>query len=261
MDFLAVTQLPQWMSNKGVADNNIPAEAQIGSCEAFAVLFLGIAQQMFVGTLLNKGGTPAWSLLAKLTLGISEYLEEYVQIMRSKAPKIKTKIDENFFVLMTFQIELQKGVSMYCHSRHYWEVEKDFGLAIAMLNQAKRSLRIRDNPTGRGLPEIKRGSPLMAVEKDLADYKQHMDVLLNAWESDNSKIYFEKVPLTLPAEKKLREGLRHMKADGYELEQVDPIPLTMPKKSMFKKGPAHNATIESDEALARQLQEQLNTEG
>jgi hypothetical protein len=93
-DFLGETQLPQWQAKGGkVFDDALPAEAKIGVCQAFKVLFLGIAQQMAVATVLMKEGTPNWSLLAKLSLGISEMFEEYVTVMRSKAATTKSRMD------------------------------------------------------------------------------------------------------------------------------------------------------------------------
>jgi len=258
MDFLANVQLPQWLSKSGVSDDSLPAEAKVGTCEAFKALYLGIAQQMAVATVLNKKDkTPNWSMLAKLGLGISEQFEEFVSIIRSKEPLVKTRIDPNFFTLMTFQIELQKSLSLYYHARHYWEVERDFGLAIAMLSRALDMLKTRDSPKSKGLPEITKGSPLVAVEKDLLIVKRHMNTILASWEKDNSKIYFEKVPLKLPVEKKLSQGTLLMKVDEYKLEDVDPLPLILPDDSRDRMKASE---IESDAELAKKLQEQLNAE-
>jgi len=172
----------------------------------------------------------------------------------SKAATTKSRMDPEFFVLMTFQIEMQTALSMYFHARHYWEQENEYGLAIAMLSKAISMTRTRDSPTGRGLPEILAKSPLKAIEKDLNDVKKHLMIVLKAWEKDNSGIYFEKVPLTLPAEKKLTQGTHMMKPDPYELENVEPVALILPG------GENGKASIDSDAELARQLQEQLNAE-
>jgi hypothetical protein len=257
-DFLASVQLPQWLSNSGVADDSLPGEARIGTCEAFRALYLAIAQQMAVAIVLNKKDkAPTWSVLAKLALGIADLCEEFVTILRSKEPLVKSRIDNDFFVLMTFQIQLQKGLSFYYHARHYWEVERDFGIAIAMLSKAIGMLRIRETPMGRGLPEIRKGSPLVAIEKDLNEVKRHMSVVLGSWEKDNSKIYFEKVPLKLPLEKLLAQGTVLVKVTEYVLEEVEPIPLVLPESS---KSMIDASTIESDAELAKMLQEQLNAE-
>jgi hypothetical protein len=159
---------------------------------------------------------------------------------------------------MTFQIECQKALSLYFHARQQWEKELEYGIAISMLNKALTMMRTRDTPTGRGLPEIKAKSPLKAVEKDLNDVKKHMQKVLQAWEKDNSGIYFDKVPLTLPADKKLTQGVRMMKPEPYELEVVEPVALILPG------GDVGDTTAETSEdldyELAKQLQEQLNAE-
>lgn len=258
VDFLANVQLPQWLSKSGVADDALPAEAKVGTCEAFKALYLGIAQQMAVATVLNKKDKkPNWSMLSKLGLGISEQFEEFVSIIRSKEPLVKTRIDPNFFTLMTFQIILQKSLSLYYHARHYWEEERDFGIAIAMLSKALDMLKTRETPTSKGLPEIRKGSPLLAVEKDLNAVKRHMNITLALWEKDNSKIYFEKVPLKLPVDKALSQGTLLMKVTEYKLEDVDPLALILPEDSRSR---VQASEIESDAELARKLQEQLNTE-
>jgi len=229
-DFLATTQLPQWLAKGGKLDDDaLPAEAKIGVCRALKVLFLGIAQQMAVATVLMKEGTPNWGLLSKLSLGIAEQFEEFVVLMRSKAAATtKSRMNADFFTLITFQIEMQKANSLYFHARHYWEKELEYGLAIAMLNKAMSMTRTRETPTGKGLPEIQKKSPLKAIEKDLNTVKKHFAIVLKAWEKDNSGIYFDKVPLTLPAEKKLEKGVQMMKAEPYVLEDVEPVALILP---------------------------------
>jgi hypothetical protein len=254
MDHLANVQLPQWLSKQGVADESLPAEAKIGTCEAFKSLYLGIAQQMAVATVLNKKDkTPSWSLLAKLGLGIAELFEEFVSVLRSKEALVKSRIDPDFFVLMAFQIQLQKSLSSYYHARHYWEEERDFGIGIAMMSKAIDMLRTRDSPTGRGLPEIRKGSPLVAIEKDLIEVKKHMNIVLQDWEKDNSKIYFEKVPLKLPVDKVLSQGTIFVKVEEYTLEDVEPVPLILTESAQTK---LRASEVASDEELARKLQEQ-----
>ena len=258
MDFLANVQLPQWLAKQGVADDALPAEAKVGTCEALKCLYLAIAQQMAVATVLNKKDkTPSWSMLAKLGLGIAEQFEEFVSKIRSKEPMVKSRIDINFFTLLTFQIQLQRSLSYYYHARHYWVEERDYGIAIAMMSKAIDMLKTRETPTGKGLPEIRKGSPLVALEKDLNVVKNHMMLILTEWEKDNTKIYFEKVPLKLPVEKVLSQGTLLMKVQEYQLEEVEPIPLILPESSSSK---LKASEIESDAELAKKLQEQLNSE-
>eukprot|EP00558_Chaetoceros_sp_UNC1202_P007631 CAMPEP_0197234718 /NCGR_PEP_ID=MMETSP1429-20130617/2393_1 /TAXON_ID=49237 /ORGANISM="Chaetoceros sp., Strain UNC1202" /LENGTH=406 /DNA_ID=CAMNT_0042693195 /DNA_START=86 /DNA_END=1306 /DNA_ORIENTATION=- len=259
-DFLASTQLPQWLAKGGkIDDEALPAEAKVGTCEALSVLYLGIAQQMAIATVLMKKGTPNWSILAKLSLGIAEIFEEFATIMRSKAAVTKSKLDPEFFTLITFQIEVQRSLSLYFHARHYWETESQYGLAIAMMNKAIQKLNTRDSPTGKGLPEIKPKSSLKAVEKDLVEVRTHMAIVLQSWEKDNSGIYFDKVPLVIPAEKTLDQGTHMMKAELFELDEVEPVALILPGADCPKSG-GNSEQTDSDAELARKLQEQLNAE-
>merc|ERR1712012_302128 len=142
----------------------------------------------------------------------------------------------------------QKSLSSYYHARHYWEEERDFGIAIAMMSKAINMLKTRETPTGRGLPEIRKGSPLVALEKDLNEVKRHMILVLTEWEKDNSKIYFEKVPVKLPTEKVLSQGTLLVKVQEYQLEEVEPIPLILPESSRAK---VQAAEVESDAELAK----------
>lgn len=253
MDYLGTQQLPQWISKGSNVDHDsLPAEVTVGTCEALKILFLGNAQQMAVSTALVKEGEPKYSLLAKLCLGISEQLEVFVSTLRSKAPDQKAKMDPNFFTLMAFQIQLQKSLSMYFLARATNDA-REYGLAIAMMNTAVSMLKTRTTPTGKGLPEIGKGSPLKAIEKDLESTRAHMSLVLRTWEKDNTSIYFEKVPLTIPMERKLPNGVHMMKAEPYETEQADPLPLILPdEKSKSQE--------DIDRDLAQRLQDQLNTE-
>lgn len=258
MDHLCNVQLPQWVAKSGDADDSLPGEARAGTCEAFRSLYLGMAQQMAVATVLNKKDKiPNWSMLSKLGLGIAELFEEFVSVLRSKDALVKSRMDtENFFVLVSFQIQLQKSLSFYYHARHYWEDERDFGTAIAMMSKAIGMLRTRESPTSGGLPPIAKKSPLKAIENELEVVKKHMNVLLQDWEKDNSKIYFEKVPKKIPVEKVLSQGTILMKIEEYTLDPVDPLPLVLPKDA--KRMNARASEIASDEELARKLQEELN---
>mmetsp|Transcript_20440 Transcript_20440/g.28755 ORF Transcript_20440/g.28755 Transcript_20440/m.28755 type:complete len:577 (-) Transcript_20440:176-1906(-) len=84
LSFLAIHQLPQWISgsnsnhSNNILKNKLPIEATISNCEAFSLLFLAIAQQMAVATVLIKPGTPNYSLLSKLSLGIAEQIDAFL---------------------------------------------------------------------------------------------------------------------------------------------------------------------------------------
>jgi len=254
MNFLATDQLPQWISKADLDELELPSEITTGTCEALKILFLANAQQMAISATLVKPGVPKYSLVGKLCLGVTDQLEMFVNVIRSKAPTQKSRMDPDFFTLMTFQIELHRSLCNYFLARSYWETG-EYGLAISLVCSSIAMLRTRDSPIAKGLPEISKKSPLKAIEGDLNDLKSHMKILLTAWEKDNSKIYFDKVPLSVPQEKKLKGGLQMMKAEEYRLEDLEPLPLILPGG----QAPVVPAREETDHEMAVRLQEQLNT--
>lgn len=239
-EFLAQDHLPKWIAKgSNVNPENLPSEASIGASKAFVELLLANGQQMAVATVLIKPGTPNYSLLAKLCLGILERLESFYSIMRKEAAQQIERFDKNFFTLLTFQQGIQKSLSKYFHSRALWD-SQDFGLAIALLDEAKVALN--------GISDFDKKSPLKPLQKDLTDLKAHMTLLLKHWEQDNSSVYFENVPKKFPEEKRLAAPLQLTKVTSYTLEDVEPLALIMPDGGMKR----------SDSDLARQLQESLN---
>ena len=84
MNFLATDQLPQWISKAELDEKELPSEITVGTCEALTILFLANAQQMAIAASLVKTGVPNWSLMAKLSLGITDQLDMFVNAMRSK---------------------------------------------------------------------------------------------------------------------------------------------------------------------------------
>lgn len=261
MNFLAEDQLPQWISKADLDESELPSEITVGTCDALTILFLANAQQMAIAATLVKPGVPKWSLIGKLSLGITDQLEMFVNAIRSKAPTQKSRMDPDFFVLMTFEIELHRSLCNYFLGRSHWD-NGEYGLAISFLSSSISMLRTRDHPMAKGLPEIKSKSPLKAIAGDLEDLRMHMRQLLTSWEKDNSKIYFDKVPLSIPEEKKLTNGILMMKAEEYKLEDVEPIPLILPgvQPNGEPKVPSYDDVMNSDRELALRLQEQLNAE-
>jgi len=265
MEFLAEDQLPKWIARgSNVEDKDLPSEVTVGVCEAFKVLFLAIAQQMAVATVLVKPGTPNWGLLAKLCLGVAEQLELFTSNMRSKASNQMPKIDPNFFTLVTFQVNIQRGLSLYFQSRNIWDSNSGYGLAICLLNEASSYLQTRDSPTSRGLPDVGPKSVLRALSSDVTDMRGHMRLLLKSWEKDNSLVYFDKVPQSIPEGEKLKSGIMMMKPEHYELKEVEPVPLSLPGANSSPPPPNSGAGQTeqemSDEEFARQLQNKLNTD-
>ena len=264
---LAENQLPKWIS-KGTSIENadLPAEVSVPVCDAFSKFYLAVGQQMAVSTVLMKPGVPKYSLLAKLTKGIAELLEQFVSTMRSKASNSMNKMDNNFFTLVTLQLTLQDALSQYFLARSLWD-EESYGLAIAIMNEAIQTMKTRSTVASKGMPEIGSRSPLKALNADLNACRVHLREVLTSWEKDNSRVYFDKVPTTVPESSKIPKGIQMVKPEPFVLEDVDPVHLgpdpnakreKTPTKTSDPPPPSYNSAIQDDEALARELQEKLN---
>lgn len=262
---LADDQLPQWISRGTAVDTNtdLPAECSVAVCDAFSTFFLAAAQQMAVATVLVKPGVPNYSLLAKLTLGVSESMESFVSTIRSGASTYMARVDEGFFALVTYQINLHRALSLYFSARAVWDGPDDeYGVAIAVLSEAAKALRTRESAVSSGLPDVSaRKSSLRALEKDTLEVRKHVRALLSSWESDNSKVYFTRVPTTVPENRLLSKGLLMMKIDPpYTLEDADLVHLGPVARTGADDdaGSGGGTSCDDDEALARELQEKLN---
>lgn len=231
-DFLATVQLPKWIS-KGttVTEKELPIECNVGTCEALKELFLGIAQQMAVATVLVKPEKPNYKLVAKLCLGNCARFEEFTRTLRNKANGQMTRIDSSFYTLLTFQITLQKALSNYFQARAAWD-DDEYGIAICMLNEASTLMRTRSSPTGKGIPDIDSKSSLRALISDISDFKKHISSLMQLWESDNSTIYFCKVPSSVPNNMVISQGTIMMKTIPFSLSEAKPLLLSAPLKSL-----------------------------
>lgn len=257
-EYMNSSLLPNWIARgTDVVQQSMPAEASLGVTLAFKTLFSAIGQQMAVATVLMKPGTPNYSLVAKLCLGIADYFEVFVDTLRSKAPLVQEKMDEHFFTLVTFQIQLQKALTSYFMARNIWDSNGDYGLAITMMNEAREMLKTRDSPTSSGLPKISAKSPLKALEADLSAVKIHITDVLRSWEKDNSTIYFSKVLSKVPEESRLTIGVQIIKPEPYVLAEPDPLPLVLPSDHEVKPGNS-KSQVQSDEEMARALQASLN---
>lgn len=247
--FLAEDHLPKWVSRAAKTDgSDLPVECSIQTAEALTTLFKANGQQMAIATVLIKPGTPNYSLLAKLCLGVQEQLEHFISHMRENAFKEMARIEKDFFTLTTFQIQLQKSLSLYFHARALWD-ETGYGLAIALLSEATVELRTRASDTAKGVPDVAQIPTLRGLNKDLKDLRAHMALLLQTWEKDNSSVYFEKVPQKVPADKKLAKGVQIGKAEKYSLADPEPLLLSLEEDDLKR----------SDSDLARELQERLNS--
>lgn len=248
--FLADDHLPKWVARGSkVSEDDLPVECCVDTAKGLSMLFKANAQQMAIATVLIKPGTPNYSLLAKLCLGIVEQLEAFITYMRDTAFKQMARIEKDFFTLVTFQIHLQKALSLYFYGRNLWENDHEYGLAIAMLSEATLELKTRDTPTSKGTPEVSKIPALKPLHSDLIDLRGHMNLLLKTWEKDNSTVYFEPVPQVVPADKRLEKGVQLNKEEKYRIQDVDPLLLSLSEDAMKR----------SDSDLARELQERLNS--
>lgn len=247
--FLGDDHLPKWIargSNTNEAD--LPVECCTNTARGLSLLFQANAQQMAIATVLIKPGTPNYGLLAKLCLGVEEQLEEFISLMRKEAFNQMARIEKDFFTLINFQITLQKALSYYFQARSTWDTG-EYGLAIAILSEATIFLRTEDSSSKtRGMPDVAKVASLALLIGDLNDLRSHMGLLLREWEKDNSNVFFDSVPRSVPSDKKLERGVRLNKVDKYQVADVDPVLLSLPE----------NALVRTDSDLARELQEKLN---
>lgn len=251
--FLADDHLPKWVARGSrTDDDDLPVECCKETAEALSMLFQANAQQMAVATVLIKPTTPNYSLLAKLCKGIEEQLDAFITHMREKAFKQMARIEKDFFTLVTFQISLQRALSLYFQARSLWDDKQEYGLAIAMLSEATVNLRTRDSSsstTSTGMPDVAKNLALNALTKDLNDLREHMGKVLHTWEKDNSAVYFDGVPRSVPVDKKLDKGVHLNKIDKYHFADAEPLLLTLPDGALKR----------SDSDLARELQEKLDS--
>ncbi len=66
-------------------ENESPSETNAGACVALSSLYMAMAQQMAVATVLAKPGAPSYTLRGKLCMGVAEVLDSFVSTLRSKS--------------------------------------------------------------------------------------------------------------------------------------------------------------------------------
>jgi len=197
MDFLAERLLPQWTARRSNEEEMYwPSEASIGVCDSFKTLYLAMGQQMAVALVLSKEGVPNYALLdwlapnyalldwlARLSLGIAEHMDLFLNTLKSEASLQMSRIDPAFFSLLAFQGSLQRGLSYYFLARKSW-ADGDYGIAISMMREAMPYLRPRSSATAaKGLPPLDSRSGLEALEEDVDELRSHMGALLKAYEA------------------------------------------------------------------------------
>jgi len=249
--FLGEVQLPKWVARGSKVDEStLPSECHVPCAKALKLLFMANGQQMAIATVLVKPGTPNYSLLAKLCLGVSDQLDEFMNLMRREANAQMNRMDQDFLTLVDFQINVQKSLSLYFSARAEWD-STEYGMGIALLSEATVVLRTRDSAQANGVPDIRNTRALKPLETDLKDLRAHMAKLLQSWEKDNNAVYFQAVPQHIPAGKKLQKGIQMNKTEQYALEEVEPVLLVLPDE-------AEQGLTRTDSDLARELQRRLN---
>lgn len=276
---LANDQLPKWIakgSALNVDEDLLPLECSQSAASAFCQLFAAYGQQMAIATVLSKPTIPNYSLLAKLCLGVHDQFRQFLDIMRKNVSvSMMDRIDQDFYALLSFQIPLQKALSLYFQARTQWD-KNNFGLAIALLSEASRGLqtdaalskqiinnnkkskvnnkkrgKIKKNSTtavapfcpptrgAEGIPDICKigtsNNGFKTIQSDLVDFRKHISELLQSWESDNSSLYFDSVPKAVPDENKLQEGLLMNKSETYILSEDNVEPLLLKLPEKKKK--------------------------
>jgi len=231
--FLAEDHLPKWIvRGSKTKEKDLPVECCTSTATGLSILFQANSQQMAIATVLIKPGKPNYSLLAKLSLGVEEQLDEFISHMRNEAFSQMSRIETDLFTLVNFQIALQKSLCHYFHARSIWD-QGDYGLAIAILSEAVIYLRTEDNSSSKkGMPNVAKIPSLQALTGDLNDLRSHMGNILREWEKDNSNIFFEVVPQSVPTDKKLEQGVHLNKMEKYHFADVDPVLLSMSENAL-----------------------------
>ena len=84
-------------------------------------------------------------------------------------------------------------------------------------------------PGSQKLPLL--GSAHRSSKQDVAEVKDNMKKVMDSWEYDNSRIYFESEPRVIPPDKRLSKGMVMMKTDAFSLPSVEPFAPSVPVQS------------------------------
>ena len=135
-------------------------------------------------------------------------------------------------------------------------------------------MEVRESITSKGIPEDinVKGNPLAVLRPDLDDLRRHVDGMEEAWTNDCEKVYFDKVPDSVPVGKRIKKGMQMVKFgewEGANKEGIEPVPLSVKGKgeeeekweNMPPTAPRQSeekGMERSDSDLARELQAKLN---
>jgi hypothetical protein len=170
---------------------------------------------------------------------------------------------------IAFQIALQEALTMYFNARATWNKGSEFGLALAMMYDARSMLEVRASVTSRGIPEDieNSNSALYVLRGELVNFRSHVDKIVEGWKRDVDTVYFDKIPNTVPVASVLKKGMVMMKVEPWShssLGDPQPVPLSVqapapPGGEDYSAPPPTAPGIErTDSDLARELQAKLN---
>ena len=171
-------------------------------------------------------------MMAKLSLGVKESFEKFVSIMRGEAAVHYCRLNREFLTYVTFQINVQSGFTMYFQAMNFWK-KGDHGIATAALKETRNLFRERPNIASSGLPNMSdRSGGLFALIGEVEDFRRHLNLVEEKWNHDITKVYFERIPDTLPVGDMLTKGICMMKSEAWELDgrDLDPVPLALKPK-------------------------------
>jgi hypothetical protein len=257
---LAQDILPTWISRgNAIQEEQFPIETSVATCDAFTHMFLAMAQQMALATILMKPEVPNYTLLAKLSLGIADQFGLFLRTMNSKAAKQKLKIDTHYFSFITFQMALQRGLAKYFQSLYLWESQRKYGIAIAFLGEALAQIAPRvPNPSAPGLQDLITGTPLEAISSDIESMRKLLQTTLNQWETDNSQIYYEQVPPSAPEAWKVKEGVQLIKVEEYKLDEGDLLVFALPPNATMIKAAQEHEDRRIAQAILEEEEKKLS---
>ena len=273
MEHLRGVHLPQWVAlGASTSPGDLPCECEVKCAEGFGVIFKSHAQQMAVAKAL-QGDSVNYSLVGKLCVGIKEGIEKFVKVVRGEAGVHWCRMPVAYLKYVAFQTSLQDALGMYFQARDTWG-KGEYGVALAMLREARSALEVRESITSKGIPEDihVKGNPLAVLRPDLDDLRRHVDGMEEAWTNDCEKVYFDKVPDSVPVGKRIKKGMQMVKYgewEGANKEGIEPVPLSVKGKgeeeekweNMPPTAPRQSeekGMERSDSDLARELQAKLN---
>lgn len=269
---LHMAELPRWIGETAEAPRLV--EVEPGVCEGLVKFCLAEAQQMAIGKALVAGTTPK-TLLARLCLGVVKTYEDAIAAMRKGGSKSAyDKLASGFLVYIAFQQNLFKALAYRFLAEAAWAKDQ-YGVGLALMIQACTFIAERNDVVSVGLPPL--SGPLRSIHNEIRALQAETRALLTSYQKDNNSIYFELVPAVDTLDP-LPEPVVMMKVIPSQEEAL--------KKTLSFRAAATTASEEgtsadlcgggddggsttagadvektkTDEELARELHEKLNSE-